>query len=471
MNVLLINPMMGKDDSPSVPPLGIYYIYHSLKEDGHSVQILDIDGYRYSEERVREFVGNRPVDVVGIGGLSTVYPYLYFLVPQVRKLHPNAKIVLGGAVASSMRERCFEKFDIDYEVIGEGEETMVELLREIQTTGNYGSIKGIGYKGNGGEVVYTEKRSLMPALDKVPMFDFNLFPMDTYLQNASGVLQIHTQRGCPHGCTFCFNNFRVVSSGVRYRPLEQVVDEIEFFKNKYGDKIRLYALSGECITADKEWIIGFCKELLSRNLRIGYRVTSRVNTIDKEILEWLQRSGCRLMSLGVENGSKKILKIMKKGIDPEKAKIAVSLSKKYVKVLEVNIILGFMGEDRDTLRETVEFCKKLGVKPGIFFATAFPGTELYRMALEKGKIKDEEEYLMSLESRSTTIQGLNLSDIPDAEAGKILLSAKHEIYNYYYYTRPWLGIVVLIKAIKRRGFVNTIRKSIYSFRQGLQAKE
>jgi len=467
MNVLLINPIMGINDLPNVPPLGLYYIYHSLKEEGHSVQILDIDGYRYSEEKVCELVGSRPVDVVGIGGLSTVYPYLYFLVPLIRKLHPDAKIVLGGAVASSMKERCFEKFDIDYEVIGEGEETMIELLREIQTTGNYDSIKGIGYKGNGGEVVYTEKRSLMPALDKVPMFDYNLFPMDTYLQNSTRVLQIHTQRGCPHGCTFCFNNFRVVSSGVRYRPLEQVVDEIEFFKNKYGDKIRLYALSGECITADKEWIIGFCKEVLKRKLRIGYRVTSRVNTIDKEILEWLKKSGCRLMSLGVENGSKKILKIMKKGIDPEKAKIAVSLSKKYVKVLEVNIILGYIGEDRDTLRETVEFCKELGVKPSIFFATAFPGTELYRMAVEKGKIKDEEEYFMSLESRSTMRQALNLSDIPDAEARKILLGAKKEIINYYHYTRPWLPIIVLIDAIKRRGFVDAMRVGIGNFRQGL----
>ncbi|MBT3878794.1 MAG: B12-binding domain-containing radical SAM protein [Candidatus Scalindua sp.] len=452
MNVLLINPMMGINNLSGVPPLGIYYIYHSLKEEGHSVQILDIDGYRYSKERVYGFVKNTPVDVVGIGGLSTVYPYLFFLVPLIRELHPYAKIVLGGAVASSMKEKCFAKFDIDYEVIGEGEETMVELLREIQTTGNYDSIKGIGYKRNDGEVVFTGNRSLMPALDKVPMFDDSFFPMESYLRNASGFFQVHTQRGCPHGCTFCFNNFRVVSSGVRYRPFEQIVDEIEYFKGKYGNKIKIYALSGECITADKEWIIGFCKEVLRRNLRISYRVTSRVNTIDKEILEWLKKSGCRIMSLGVESGSKKILKIMKKGVHPEKAKSAVSLSRKYIKALEVSIILGYIGEDRDTLRETVEFSKKLGVKPSVFFATAFPGTELYRIALEKGKIKDEEEYLMGLETEHIGILRLNLTDIPDAEAKKALLGAKKEIRNYYYFTRPWLPIIVLINRIKSRGF-------------------
>ena len=456
MNVLLINPMMGRNNISGVPPLGIYYIYYSLKEDGHNVQILDIDGFRYSKDEVHGFVKDTPVDIVGIGGLSTAYPYLFFLVPLIRKLHPYAKIVLGGAIASSMKEKCFEKFDIDYEVIGEGEETMVELLKEIQTAGNYNSIKGIGYKRSDGEVVFTGKRSLMPALDKVPMFDDSFFPMEKYLQDASGFFQVHTQRGCPFGCTFCFNNFRVVSSGVRYRPFEQVVDEIEFFKSKYGNKIKIYALSGECVTADKEWIIGFCKEVLRRKLRISYRATSRVDTIDKEILEWLKKSGCKRMSLGVESGSKRILKIMKKGVVPEKAKIAVSLSKKYIKYLEVSMILGYISEDRDTLRETIDFSKKLGVKPGIFFATAFPGTELYRKALEKGKIKDEEEYLMGLETENIGMMTLNLTDIPDAEAKKVLLGARKEILNYYYFTRPWLLIIALMNRIKSSGLVNTI---------------
>ena len=435
------------------------------------MQILDIDGCRYSKEGVYEFVKNTPVDIVGIGGLSTVYPYLFFLVPLIRELHPHAKIVLGGAVASSMKEKCFAKFDIDYEVIGEGEETMVDLLREIQTTGNYNSIKGIGYKRSDGEVVFTGNRMLMPSLDNVPMFDDSLFPMESYLRESGGYLQVHTQRGCPFSCTFCFNNFRVVSGGARYRPFEHVVDEIEYFKGKYGNIINTYALSGECVTADKGWIIDFCKEVLRRNLRINYRVTSRVDTFDKEMLEWLKKSGCRIMLIGVESGSKKILKIMKKGIIPEKAKSAVSLSRKYIKVIEASMILGYIGEDRDTLRETVVFSKKLGVKPFVMFATAFPGTELYRMALEKGKIKDEEEYLMGLDAEDIGMLKLNLTDIPDAEAKKTLLSARKEIYNYYNFTRPWLLIIAIINRIKYSGFWKKISIGVNMFRHGLQTNE
>lgn len=435
------------------------------------MQILDIDGCRYSKEEVYEFVKNTSVDIVGIGGLSTVYPYLFFLVPLIRELHTHSKIVLGGAIASSMKEKCFAKFDIDYEVIGEGEETMVDLLREIQTTGNYDSIKGIGYKRSDGEVVFTGKRTLMPSLDNVPMFDDSLFPMESYLRESGGYLQVHMQRGCPFSCTFCFNNFRVVSGGARYRPFEQVVDEIEYFKGKYGNIINTYALSGECVTADKGWIIDFCKEVLRRNLRINYRVTSRVDTFDKEMLEWLKKSGCRIMLIGVESGSKKILKIMKKGIIPEKAKSAVSLSRKYIKSVEASMILGYVGEDRDTLRETVVFSKKLGVKPFVMFATAFPGTELYRMALEKGKIKDEEEYLMGLDAEDIGMLKLNLTDIPDSEAKKTLLGARKEIYNYYNFTRPWLLIIAIINRIKYSGFWKKIRIGVNTFRHGLQTNE
>jgi hypothetical protein len=101
------------------------------------------------------------------------------------------------------------------------------------------------------------------------------------------------------------------------------------------------------------------------------------------------------------------------------------------------------------------------------FATAFPGTELYRMALEKGKIKDEEEYLMGLDTQDIGMLKLNLTDIPDAE----LLGARKEIFNYYNFTRPWLLIVAIINRIKYSGFWKNIRIGIDTFRQGLQTKE
>lgn len=154
------------------------------------------------------------------------------------------EIILGGGIASSMKEKCFERFDIDYEIIGEGEITIMELLRVLKEDRNFSSVKGLGFRSDG-KVVFTEPRSLMPSLDSVPPMDDSLFPMKRLLENSSGVLQVHTQRGCPYQCGFCFNCYRVVSNRVRYRPVDNVINEIERLNDKFD--VQMYSLSGELI--------------------------------------------------------------------------------------------------------------------------------------------------------------------------------------------------------------------------------
>jgi anaerobic magnesium-protoporphyrin IX monomethyl ester cyclase len=174
-----------------------------------------------------------------------------------------------------MKKKCFESFDIDYMVIGEGEKTVIELIENVTSGKDLAEVKGLGYKNAQGIPVFTADRPLMSSLDDIPYFDDTLFPMDIYLKNTGGVVQIHAQRGCPNRCTFCFNCYRVVGPEVRYRPPKNVVDEIVYLKNKYKDRIKLYAISGECITMNKKWLIAFCQDIIQRGLKIRYRVTSR----------------------------------------------------------------------------------------------------------------------------------------------------------------------------------------------------
>ncbi|MBN1353992.1 MAG: cobalamin-dependent protein, partial [Candidatus Omnitrophica bacterium] len=214
MNILLVNPPVQVNVKPEIPSLGISCISHALEKKGYEVEVLDIDGYRYTKETVSDFIKKSNARIIGIGGLATVYSYLHWLVPEIKKLKPDSEIILGGAVASSLRERCFNRLDIDYEVIGEGEITVTELVREITTSRNFKEISGIGYRSQDGEVIFTKRRPLMDSLNEVPMLRDELFPMETYLENARGFMQIHAQRGCPHACTFCFNCYRVVSDKV-----------------------------------------------------------------------------------------------------------------------------------------------------------------------------------------------------------------------------------------------------------------
>ncbi len=462
MKILLINPPVQVNTKPEIPSLGISYIAHELKKNGHIVEVLDIDGYRYPKERVTEFIKNSSARIIGIGGLATVYSYLHWLVPEIKRLKPDAEIILGGAAASSLRERCFQRLDIDYEVIGEGEITVTELIKEIETSRNFARVDGIGYRSQSGEIIFTKRRPLMESLDNVPMFNDELFPMEIYLKNVRGFMQIHAQRGCPHACTFCFNCYRVVSNKVRYRPFYKVVDEIEYFQKKYKEKIRVFVISGECITMNKKWLIDFCKEIIKRKLKIKYRVTSRVDTLDAERLERLKRSGCRMISLGLESGSDKILKIMNKGATAEQGRRAVRLAKKYIGFVETFIIYGYIGETRDTLKETVRFCKQINNPTSTYIATPFPGTVLYKLALRKECIKDEEKYLMKLDTTLTYRPSvyLNLTDMPDTEAKNAIKEAMLEVTLYYYIRRPWLFFRRLIVNLKENGIRLTILKIV-----------
>ena len=462
MRVLLINPPMDITSPPRFISFGIAYITQEIKSGGYDAEILDIDGHRYSKSEVSEFIKNASFDVVAIGGLVTIYPYLSWLVPEIRRLRPGIEIILGGGIASSMKEKCFERFDIDYEIIGEGEITIIELLGVLKENRDFSSVKGIGYRSNG-KVVFTDPRSLMPSLDKVPQMDDSLFPMERLLENSYRVMQVHTQRGCPYQCGFCFNCYRVVSNKVRYRPVGNVIDEIESLNDKYD--VQLFALSGELVMMSKEWIIEFCKEVLRRKLKIKYRVTSRATTVDEERLSWLKRSGCDMMSLGLESGSNKILKLMKKGTTVEQGRKAVVLAVKYIPNLEISMMMGYLEENEETLKESVSFFKEIGVKPIMFLATPFPGTEIYREAIRKGRIKDEEEYLMKLDDISifdlSTLL-VNLTDMPDDVARSNIRSAISEIENYYFYRDLWTLRLFRrgLSSIKKIGFRDYI---IYTY--------
>lgn len=462
-NILLINPPMCVDTIPKFLSFGIAYIEQELKRNHYDVEILDIDGNRFCKEEVSEFIKKSNADLIGIGGLVTIYPYLDWLIPEIRKRKPEIEIILGGAIASSLRERCFERFDIDIEVIGEGEVTIIELIKELNGNRNLASVRGIGFRDNG-KIIFTEKRPLMESLEGIPIIDYSPFPQEKLLRNSQRVLQIHVQRGCPMSCTFCFNCYRVVSNKIRYRPVNHVIDEIEFFKGKY--EVDFFALSGECVLLNKKWIIDFCQEILRRRLKIKYRVTSRADTVDEEKLRWLKKSGCVRMSLGLETGSPRIMEIMKKGITVAQAKRSARMAERYIPKIEVSIMLGYIGEDENTLEETVKFVKDIGIRPALFYATAFPGTELYRMALAKGRIKNEEEYMMSLDKSSIFNLSLNLTDMPDDIMQRRIASAIDEINRYFFY-KDLINLKLFAKLFshislcyRKNGFNKTVIKML-----------
>src|SRR3989338_8707589 len=225
MKILLINPPIREWSKPNVFPLGLGYIAAVLLQDGHKVEVLDMNAHRFNKEEAEDKIADADFDVVGIGGIVTIYKYIKWLVKTLKIYHPDKKIIVGGSAGSSIPKIMLEKNPVDVVCIGEGEETIKELMRTLEGDGNLSEVKGIWYKDKQDRICQNEKRSTIKDLDKIPLPAWDLFPMDIYLKNPVGgpnrnkwldgvadenvplSMNLYTSRGCPYQCVYCYHDF------------------------------------------------------------------------------------------------------------------------------------------------------------------------------------------------------------------------------------------------------------------------
>ncbi|GAI25016.1 unnamed protein product, partial [marine sediment metagenome] len=173
----------------------------------------------------------------------------------------------------------------------------------------------------------------------------------------------------------------------------------------------------------KNFVYEFCQRIKDLQKELGDRITwgctGRANLMTDELIATMVEAGCVLIAYGIESGSQKMLDIMKKKVTVEQAKQAVKLTQKYLGWADCSFMIGTPGETKETIQETIDFCKQLNLIPEvIFFATPYPGTELYRMAIQRGKIKDEEAYVQGLGEQGEKI-ALNFTEFSDEKLLKI----------------------------------------------------
>lgn len=437
MNILLINPPVREWSKPNLFPAGLGYIAAVLLRERHKVEVLDINAYRFSKEEVEDKIRKADFDVVGIGGIITTYKYIKWLTGVLRKHHPVKKIVVGGSVGSSVPRIMLEKNPIDIVCMGEGEETIRELIAALKDKEDLSKVAGIWYKDASGKICQTGMRPPIKDLDNLPFPAWDLFAMDVYLKNPVGApnrnkwidgsadkdtplsINLFATRGCPYRCIYCYHDF--MGMGWRHRSPENVIKEIEELYKRY--KVLYFHLIDDEFVVNKNFVTEFCRLLKELAKKIGHKITwgcaGRVNLMTKELIATMADAGCVLIGYGIESGSQKMLDAMKKDVKVEQAKKAIRLTKEYLGWADCSFMIGTPGENKETIQETIDFCKELNLTPEvIFFITPYPGTELYRIALAEGKIKDEEEYILGLDEQGEKIK-VNFTDFSDKELYKI----------------------------------------------------
>jgi len=290
----------------------------------------------------------------------------------------DVPVILGGIHPTSFPYQTIKYVpDADYIVMGEGENTVVDLARHIERDrGSPNSIKGVGYK-KGNEIKINSARKLITNLDEIPFPDREFIKKEEY----RGDVMI-TSRGCPYSCIFCAS--RVLwGCGARFRSVDNVIKELVLLKERY--KSSFVRFVDDTFTLNKKRVMEMCSKMKKEGLdEIDYSVGSRVDTMDEEMAKNLKEAGVKYMTFGVESGSQRILDLLKKNFKVHDVPKAIGLTNKYGIHSHMFIMIGNPTETKKDIalsREIVKKSNPTSVEANI--VSPYPKTEMWDMMIDK----------------------------------------------------------------------------------------
>ncbi len=459
------------------PPLGLAYLAGSLRAHGIATHIVDAvgenpdqifplsfcDGYGIGLT-MAEIVAAIPEtsDIIGLSCMfSNSWPFEWRLIAAIRKRFPNAQIIVGGEHATACSDYILTTCrDVNVIAMGEGEETMVDIVNAIRTGNDLSRVGGIAFMD--GEAIHTTKRrKRIGDIDSIPVPAWDLVPLENYMSRGLGHGSMHARnmplmatRGCPFQCTFCSSPLMWTTKWSA-RKASLVIDEMEAYVKEYNvENFDLYDLTA---IIQKEWIVEFANQLIRRNLPITYQLPSgtRSEAIDEEVVDLLYRSGCRNMNYAPESGSPDTLKAIKKKVKlPRLLNSLQAASKRGLSVM-VNIIL-FPRDTRADLLNTFKFmvkCAFYGADDITFVPfVPYPGTELHAEMVAAGRLPPlSEAYFIGLLTHSdisrVTSHNPNLSE-RQVHYFRLLFLGSFYILSYLF--RPYRAFSSLIHILRNK---------------------
>lgn len=376
-------------------PIGIAYISAAMKQAGFNVFTLNLNHIEgeIGEILDSEIVRNK-INVVLTGGLSVQCSILKNIIDCIHKGFQRIKIIVGGGIITGDPVPAMKALEyVDVGVIGEGEQTIVELCDALQNEEEISEIAGIIYMNNE-NWTQTKTRKEIGDLNSIPFPDHDGFELKKYLElksmttgNTSKEFLVLSSRSCPYQCTFCF---RSVGKKYRQRSMDSVIKEIEMLVEKYG--VKHIRMSDELFARSKEKI-QIMKEV-SKKLGITWEASFRVDDIDDDMIEIIKHSNCTHMNFGLESANNKILQSMRKHITVEQIEKTLKLVYDSGVPFHGNFIFGDIEETFETANATLDWWEKHAYYNTIlYFIIVYPGTYLYRHALQKGIIKNPVQFL------------------------------------------------------------------------------
>ncbi|MCJ7559085.1 B12-binding domain-containing radical SAM protein [Candidatus Bathyarchaeota archaeon] len=386
-HVTLVNPPYpsGSHQHPPFTPLGLGYLAAVLEKNQYKVDVIDCQALRFTYEEFKSEISKRQPNIVGITSTTLTYKSALQIAKIAKEACPNCLTLLGGSHVSFWDDKALQECpSLDIVVRKEGENTLLELVQRLEAGKSYHDVIGTTCRKDG-KIMKNPDRPYIENLDDLPFPAHHLWPIERLRKHGTIVFPLVTSRGCVYWCDFC-TAVRMFGRRYRMRSPKNVVDELEFLQKTFG--AHQFTFYDDAFTVDQERAAEICAEIKNRKMKIEWDCETRVDMVTKELLRNMKEVGCIAVWFGVESGSQQVLDAMRKGISPAQTVKAFKWAKEVGLMTVANVVLGFPGETKETIWETIKFIDRLSPNDiGYYIATPYPGTPLYETVKEKGLLK------------------------------------------------------------------------------------
>ncbi len=419
MKILLIRPpytFWGDAEVPKIDlPTGLLYIAPILEQSGYEVELIDgvmLEGEEFlkgkkdflksSWELLKERIQKSDSPVAAISCLYSVqFPNAQKLARMIKKVNPEIRILVGGPHVSSMYKELLQSNpDFDILVRGEGEYAVKEVLDALFSNHDLSSIKGIAFRKDG-KIIITKDRETISDLDSLPLPAYHLIDIKKYFlftkkyptrtryiyPGSERGLTLITSRGCPYNCIFCSVHLHM---GRKWRAhsAEYVLNHMEFLIKEYN--VKYFHFEDDNLTLSIDRFRRILDGIIERKWEITWDTPNgvRIDTLDRNLLERVRDSGCTFVNVGIESGVQRVLdEVIHKRLRLEQIERVASIAQQVGVHLRAFYMIGFPGETRQEIRDTVDFALRMNSRydlpGGMAFTVPLYGTEVYRICQEK----------------------------------------------------------------------------------------
>ena len=385
MKILLVKPKLRLDNI--IPVLGLGYLAHAIR-DKHEVRILDNMKEDLTLDEYAEYLALFKPDVVGIQCFTyDIYVVADYLRTTKQTLL-HASTIIGGPHPTAMPEESMTFFgkNLDYAFRSEAEEGLPELLTLIEqnkiSSDRLSKVKNLIWRNNNS--IISNPITYVADVNKLGMPAWKLMSPDTYPQSPFSafykrfpVAPIITSRGCPYKCTYCQASL-MLGTRMRYRSIQLVMEEIKYLRSTFG--VKEVHIIDDNFTLNRKYVMDFCNALIKNNIDITWTCPNgvRLDTLTDKMVEAMKAAGCYVISAGIESGSDRILKYVRKRETTGLMKEKVTMIQKHGINVIGFFILGFPTETAKEMHQTINFSKELGLLRADFqLFHPLPGTEMF----------------------------------------------------------------------------------------------